>query len=950
MTEEIQYIGEHLLFTKIGHFIILLGFVSALFSCLAYFFATNNEGTAAYSSWKKLGRIGFGLHGISIYTTIALTFYVMIQKYYEYSYVFEHVSDDLPFKYIFSAFWEGQEGSFMLWMFWHIFLGAIILFKGGKWEAPVLSVLMAIEVFINSMILGVYIGEYKIGSNPLALFRDTTQIPLFNNEDYISQLAQFADGLNPLLQNYWMTIHPPTLFLGFASTAIPFAFAIAGLWRKEHKASLKPMLRWGLFSGGILGTGILMGGAWAYEALDFGGYWAWDPVENTSLVPWLLVVAAIHVNLVAKATGYSIKSTYLFYILTFLGILYSTTLTRSGVLGDTSVHAFTEMGLEHQLLLFIIFFTIGSIIFMIRGGKSVPAPEKEETLFSKEFWMFMGALVLLFSSILITFTTSIPVYNKIAELFGFDLGLTSPLEPIAHYNKYQVWIAIFIGLFSGFSQFLRYREFNWKGHSKKFAIHAGVSLIIAGILTYITSLWIMVGIWQYALMLFFAIFTIITNIDLITFFGKVRGMNISSFTGHAGFGIMIIGIMASGLNKEHISTNPFAQRGLLPEDMINQNVLLIEDSPMFINGYQVTYEGDSIVDNTRYFKVNYQRIDKMGNRFESFDLYPNALYNAKFTKVASFNPSTKHYLDKDIFSHIAGLPPGEADIEEAKAKEDSLKYYDYSGFIDQPFEVLDTVRVTEFGYDTTVIKKFLVTIEGINKAPSHHEYDPEMGDLAVGLKIKVDYPADSTTYYAEPIIALRGSLLFNYAAQVNNLALKFKLSEKTLDAIFLPENQLAYQTFDFKAGDEINLNGYKINFSNFEKDPVHPGYIRKDGDIAVGAILNVTDPEGKNYSAQPVYLIRGNKPYIIKDEITELGFHFQFVKIDPSTGTVSVNIAQQERDGAIPFLMAANSFRDDYIVLEAIIFPGINLFWLGTIMMMVGLFIGMFRSIRDKTA
>jgi cytochrome c-type biogenesis protein CcmF len=243
MTEEIQYIGEHLIFGKIGYFVIILGFVAAIFSSVSYFFATNNEDTLQFSSWRKLGRIGFTIHGVAIYTTIALTFHIMIQKYYEYSYVFEHVSDDLPFRYIFSAFWEGQEGSFMLWMFWHIFLGAIIMFRAGKWEAPVLSVLMAIEVFITSMILGLHLGAYKIGSSPLALFRDTSDMPLFNNEDYVSMLGKFADGLNPLLQNYWMTIHPPTLFLGFASTAIPFAFAIAGLWRKDHKASLQPMLK-----------------------------------------------------------------------------------------------------------------------------------------------------------------------------------------------------------------------------------------------------------------------------------------------------------------------------------------------------------------------------------------------------------------------------------------------------------------------------------------------------------------------------------------------------------------------------------------------------------------------------------------------------------------------------------------------------------------------------------
>ncbi len=950
MTEEIQYIGEHLIFGQIGYFVIILGFVAAIFSSVAYFFATNKEDTPQFNSWRKLGRIGFTIHGISIYTTIALTFHIMIQKYYEYSYVFEHVSDDLPFRYIFSAFWEGQEGSFMLWMFWHIFLGAIIMFRAGKWEAPVLSVLMAIEVFITSMILGLYVGIYKIGSNPLALFRDTSDMPLFNNEDYVSMLSKFADGLNPLLQNYWMTIHPPTLFLGFASTAIPFAFAIAGLWRKDHKASLQPMLKWGLFSGAILGTGILMGAAWAYEALSFGGYWAWDPVENTSLVPWLLVLAGIHTNLIARATGYSIKSTYLFYVLTFIMILYSTTLTRSGILGDTSAHAFTEMGLENQLLLFILFFFFASIAFMAKGFKSVPAPETEETIFSKEFWMFIGSLVLLFSAILITFTTSIPVYNKVAELFGYDLNLTSPLEPIKHYNKYQVWIAIFVGLFSAVSQFLRYREFNWQGHQKKFFIHAFASLVITGVLTYITSLWIQLGTWQYALMLFFGIFTIISNLDLITFLGKAKGINLSSFIAHAGFGLMVIGILASGLNKSFISTNPFAQRGLLPEDMLNENVILFEKEPMFINGYEVTYEGDSIVDKTRYFKVNYQRIDKVGNRYESFDLYPNALYNPQFTKIATFNPSTKHYLNRDIFSRISGLAPGEQDIEEAQAIEDSLNYYNYSAFLNTPIEVFDTVKVKEFGLDTTVIKRFLVTIKEVNRSPVHHEYKPEVGDLAVGLKMNIQFPEDNKSYDMEPVIVLRGSLLFNYAAQVNQLATKVKLNEKTLDAIFTPEDELGYQSFELKPGDNLNYNGYKIDFLNFEKEPTHSAYIKTDNDIAVGASLEITDKEGQIFNAQPIYLIRNNKPFIIKDEVSNLGLHFQFVNIDPKTGIVTINIAQHKKLNKIDFELAANSFRNDYIVLEAVVFPGINFVWLGTCMMMLGLFVGMGRRLREKVA
>ncbi len=945
--KEIQYIGEHLIFGQIGHFLIVLAFVASLFSAISYFMATQKRNTNQFTTWRAMGRLGFVVHGISIMTAIAIIFHIMLNKYYEYSYVFQHVSEDLPFKYIFSAFWEGQEGSFLLWMFWHIILGVILIFSAKKWESPVLFCIAGIQFFIGTMILGLHFGDLKIGSSPMVLFRDTAALPLFAKEDYVLQLAQFADGLNPLLQNYWMTIHPPTLFLGFASTIVPFSYAVAGLWTKDHKEWLSPALKWALFSGFILGTGILMGGAWAYEALSFGGYWAWDPVENTSLVPWLIMIAGVHTNLISKSTGYSIKTTYLFYLLSFILIVYSTTLTRSGVLGDTSVHAFTEMGLENQLLIFILACVFGSIFMMIKGFPSVPYPEKEETFFSKEFWMFTGSLVLLFSSILITFTTSIPVYNKVASLFNYDLGLTSPLEPITHYNKYQLWIAVFIGLLSGVGQYLRYREFNIKGRAKKIWIHVGVCSVLAIALSYLTTLWIEVNAWQHLLMMFFAYFTIFANLDVLLTFTKWNKHQLPSFLAHAGFGIMVIGILASGLNQKHISTNPFAQRGLLPDDMLGKNVLLIKDSPMHINGYKVTYTGDSIVDNMRYFKVNYQKIDKMGNTYEEFNLTPNALYNSKFTKIAAYNPSTKRYLTKDIFSHIAGLPPGESDIEEAKAKEDSLNYRMIDIRIGEELLFKDTLQITP---DSAYVKVFKAVVTEINKDPEHEEYKKEAGDLALGLKMKISFiEKPEEIYEVEPMIVVRSSLIYHYPAQINEIALKIKLTEKTLSEVFKTETELGYQNFDFTREQSINFNGYKITFEGFDKETKHPDYIEEEGDIAVSAVMRV-EKDGFDGSAKPVYLIRDNSPFNLKDQIQEEGFHFRFTKIDPSTGKISMSIAQQAPAKDFQFAVAANSYRSDYIVLEAIEFPGINLFWIGTIMMMLGFLVALLLRSSKKVA
>ena len=149
---------------------------------------------------------------------------------------------------------------------------------------------------------------------------------------------------------------------------------------------------------------------------------------------------------------------------------------------------------------------------------------------------------------------------------------------------------------------------------------------------------------------------------------------------------------------------------------------------------------------------------------------------------------------------------------------------------------------------------------------------------------------------------------------------------------------LEYRNFDLKEGDAINFNGYEIKLEQVARDPKHPNYQAKKDDIAVGAILKVTkNGESKSELAQPIYLIRKMNPMMIKDKLTTHGLNFQFTKIDPSTGKMSIGIAQSEANITYPIEFATNSLRTDYIVFEAIIFPGINFFWTGSIMMMLGL-------------
>ncbi len=938
--EGIEYLNEHLWVGKLGHLFVITNFVAALFAIISYYFAEKTENSEEASTWKKMGRTAFLAHGISVFSIIGLIFYLMVNKYYEYAYAFNHVSDDLSMSYILSAFWEGQEGSFLLWMFWHVVLGIVILSKNrGKWENGVMMFLSLIQMVLASFLLGMYIGETKIGINPFILLRDTMNIPLFAQADYLTKIT--GSGLNPLLQNYWMTIHPPTLFLGFASVTIPFCYAAAALWIKEYKDWLKPILPWALFSGTILGTGILMGGAWAYEALSFGGYWAWDPVENMSLVPWIILMAGVHMNVVAKATGHSIKSTFIFYLLSFILVFYSTFLTRSGVLGDTSVHAFTELGLEWHLVLGLLLFIGISVYLFLKNNKDIPVPEKEESLYSKEFWMFIGSLVFLISVMLISMTTSIPVYNKIVDGFSWMMGAdysnlhrAAPGDAIAHHNKYQMWVALFIGILSGMTQFMRYKEKNFENWKKKFWTHSAIASGLSVLLTIGTAQIVNMFAWQYYVLIFGCWYAVVSNLDYIISTVRTNLKMVGSAFAHMGFGIMIIGSVVTGLNQHHISTNTFAQKGIIEgfsEEDYSRNILLIKNKPMYMKGYEVTYESDTITGLYRTFTVNYKKRDMMNNGkvVEEFNLYPNIIYEKTFQKVAASNPSTKHYISKDIFTHVASLPRAETDPEYAKSQEDSLGYKNYSVIVGDTFQTAN--------YEGKVLE--------LNMNPSHVDYIPMEGDFPIGVKMQLKDKKKNVSYDIEPVAVIRGAKILRFPEYLPESGLKAKLTTEIFDEAFAREDQIDYKEFTIEKGESFKYGNTEISFNGFGVNPSHPSYKAEAEDKAFNAILDFTY-EGEKYTGKPIYFIRKGIPYNIKDEIKELGFHFKIGNVNAQAQNITVLVSKTPpRVEKITVQIAEDVPSSQYIVLEAIVFPGINLFWLGSILMLLGIFVAMWRRI-----
>lgn len=685
-----EYVGEHLLPGQLGRFFVSLAFSAALIAAIAYLLFERKK-TAGY---HKLARAAFLSHVVAVLGIVGTLFYMMLNHYFEYDYVWKHSSLDLPLRYIFSAFWEGQEGSFILWLFWHAILGVILLFTAKKWEASTMAVFAAVQAFLASMILGIYPLGLKIGNSPFVLMRNLPEnmgLPWTQIADYLERFPAFMDGsgLNPLLQNYWMTIHPPTLFLGFASTLVPFAFALGALAKKDFKGWVKPALPWTFFSIGILGLGILMGGAWAYEALSFGGFWAWDPVENASLVPWLTMAATGHLLLIYRNKRTGLGAAFFMALLTFILILYSTFLTRSGVLGDASVHAFVDLGMSGQLLIYLLFFAVLAFGLLIYRYRQLPNAGQEDDLSSREFWMFIGSLVLLISAFQIIFSTSIPVINKLigpeAALPLLDEKMAPPLDPIEHYNSFQVPFAIIITLLIALGQFLSYgrskaKQF-WRGISRSLA----VSLILTALIAQLYDFWS--DAIQLSL-LFAAAFATVSNLD----FWLVKHRGRLSFSGssiaHVGFALVMLGALISNAKKEVISSSKVFLAEELPS---NENALMDLQDTVDLGAYRAVFEGMEQDGDKQYYQVSYFDQDSV-SRQKLFSLQPFLQVSDEMGTTP--NPDTKHYLNRDLYTHVTyssylepRTPDGygkEAEVELAKG--DTAIYRNH-------FIVMDSLKV-----------------------------------------------------------------------------------------------------------------------------------------------------------------------------------------------------------------------------------------------------------------
>lgn len=765
-----------------GHLFVITSFVFAFVATVGYFLASRNDDL----SWKKFGRYSFYFHVFCTVGIMVSLFYIIYTHAYEYYYAWSHSSNNLPARYMISCFWEGQEGSFLLWMFWHCVLGLVIIRTNKYWESSTMAVFSLVQAFLASMILGVVIGELKIGSSPFILLRNhLTDAPVFQqNPGFV---PEDGTGLNPLLQNYWMVIHPPTLFLGFATTLVPFSYCIAGLAHKKYSEWLRPALPWTLFGAMILGTGILMGGYWAYETLNFGGYWNWDPVENAVYVPWLVMIGAVHTMITYRKNSKALKWSIILVIVTFLLILYSTFLTRSGVLGDSSVHSFTDLGLSGQLLIYLFAFIILGGGLLAYRWKALPDDGEKLSLYSREFWIFIGVLTLCLASFQVIFTTSIPVYNKIVELFGFESNLAPPSDQIAHYSGFQIWFAIVIAILSGMGQF-----FWWKKMDKKKLLNTlsgplFVTLIlVSGILMLSQYYDARIDKIKYILLITAALFSLIANGYILATMSKTSKKLTGGSIAHIGIALMFIGILYSSAYSKVVSRNTtgMVYSEDFTEDMNAENLLLWQGKQAKMDDFRLTYKGPRVEtkdydefidkravrqidkyqavitddirndegeliyhegDTVRYYPENtyYEILYQDGD--EKFTLYPRAQVNDQMGLLAS--PDIKKLPGRDLYTHVSSIP----DPEEGKEWSEP-----------------DTMRVSVG--DTFIVNDFVATFENAEQLMEVRGIAMSRNDAAVKARIKI--MGSNQTYTAAPVFIIKDQKVGRLPATLEGIGIR----------------------------------------------------------------------------------------------------------------------------------------------------------------------------------
>ncbi|SFT60738.1 cytochrome c-type biogenesis protein CcmF [Selenomonas sp. GACV-9] len=470
-----------------------------------------------------------GAAGASVYLV-----WLILGNHFEIAYVASYSSAELPAVYKFSAFWAGQQGSFLLWLLIHAFVGVVLSFRQRL--SPVgMAVYMILQTLLAILVLA--------------------KSPFLPQEVAVEN----GVGLNPLLQDPWMAIHPPVIFIGYALLAVPFAYSAAALIEsRAAKEWLEAARKWALVAWAFLGAGIFIGGYWAYKVLGWGGFWGWDPVENSSLVPWLVAGIFIHVLRVARIRAAVLSMVHLAAVFAFSLVLYGTFLTRSGILGDFSVHSFSGTSIGMTIAVVNAIVLVSGLLLLTVQVNKLPKGEMYPSYDSREFTVLLGALVLVFIAAVIFLGMSMPL---LTQLVGKPAAVDT-----AFYVRTTLPLAVVMMLCLAYACLHRY------GAGNKAA--AGMPLVVFFLLG-AAAAWL-AGVHQVMPLVLAGASLLGAAASVLSW--QRQALGFGGMVAHAGLGLSLLAIVLAGSGSQSVSKE------------------LAVDDPVSLYGHEIVFKGQQFAD------------------------------------------------------------------------------------------------------------------------------------------------------------------------------------------------------------------------------------------------------------------------------------------------------------------------------------------------------------------
>ena len=474
---------------------------------------------------------------LSFFATIILTQLLMTSNF-DVDYVAHYTSQETPLIYKFTALWAGQSGSLLFWLFILSLYAIIAILQNQRSQLKlmpwVMIVLVTVQLFF--LILVNFI------TNPFA--PTETDFVIANGL-----------GLNPLLQNVTMAIHPPMLYLGYVGFTVPFAFSIAAMAQRDMNALwMRTVRQWLLFVWLMLSIGVMLGGWWAYQELGWGGYWAWDPVENASFMPWLAGTALLHSVMIQEKKDMLKVWNMVLIIITFTLCIFGTFLTRSGVM--SSVHSFTASSLGPIFLGFVFFILVVSFGLMSQRMQLLRSKKRIESFSSRESGFLFNNVVFIVMCFAVLWGTLFPVISE--AIRGTKITVGAPF-----FNQINIPIGLVLLCLTGIGPLLVWRKTSKQSFIRNFTTPVIVGLVMALVL-YITN------IRGYVLISFSLSVFVLTTISLefargirsritvhkenpLTAFWRLLRKNRSRYGGyivHVGIVFMFIGFTGHAFDSE----------------------------------------------------------------------------------------------------------------------------------------------------------------------------------------------------------------------------------------------------------------------------------------------------------------------------------------------------------------------------------------------------------------